>query len=71
MKQGRADQVNSEVESEVESDQDIILEEFGSESESNVESINCEQKPANDPVPLIVQTRFGRYAGNWALSALK
>ena len=64
MKQGRVDQVDSEVESEVESDQDIILEEFGSESASNVESINCEQEPANDPVPLIVQTRFGRYAGN-------
>ena len=23
-----------------------------------------------DPVPLVVQTRYGRYAGNWALSEL-
>ena len=66
MKQGRVDQGGSEVESEVESDQDIILE-----SESDVESINCKQEPANDPVPLILRTRYGRYAGNWALSALK
>ena len=71
LKQGQVNQRGSEVESEVESDQDIILEEFGSESESDVESINCEQETTNDPIPLIAQTRFGRYAGNWALSVQK
>ncbi|CAB4011421.1 Transient receptor potential cation channel subfamily A member 1 [Paramuricea clavata] len=59
--------------SESDSDQDIVLEEFGSESDPESET---EDEPENeqiqtvDPVPLVVQTRYGRYAGNWALSEL-
>lgn len=59
--------------SESDSDQDIILEEFGSESEPESETEDeseSEQIQTVGPVPLVVQTRYGRYAGNWALSEL-
>ena len=64
------DQESSGADSEADSDQDIVLEEIGSESESDVASGN-EQEEVSDPVPLIVRTRSGRYAGNWTLSELR
>ena len=49
--------------SDNESDQDLVLEKFGSESET-------EQLQTIDPAPLVVKTRYGRYAGNWALTLM-
>ena len=71
LKQGQVDEGSNELESDLESEQDIILEEFGTESEPDVESDHEQQQTINDPFPFIIQTRFGWYTVNWALSALK
>ena len=71
LQQGQVDEGSNELESDLESEQDIILEEFGIESEPDVESDHEQQQTINDPVPFIIQTRFGWYTVNWALSALK
>ena len=59
LKQGQVDEESSELESDLGSEQDIILEEFGTESKPDAESDHEQQQTINDPVPLIVQTRFG------------
>lgn len=50
--------------SDDESDHDIVLEMFGSDSET-------EQLPTVEPVPLVIKIRCGCYAGNWALTQLE
>ena len=68
LEQLRIDQRSSD--SDGESEQNHVLEEFGSDSETGDES-EGEQDQTDDPVPLVVQTRYGRYPGNWALSDLQ
>ena len=58
------------VEESSDSEEDIVLEEIGSDSENENES-ESEQQQIAEPIPLVVQTRYGRYAGNWALSKLQ
>ena len=71
LEQQHKDQTSSDIDSD--SDHDLILEEFGSESETGDEheSEHLDTVDTVDPVPLVVQTRYGRYAGNWALSELQ
>ena len=47
-----------------------MLEGFGSDNETESES-ESEQLPTVEPVPLVVKTRYGRHAGNWALTQLE
>ena len=55
------------------SDEDLVLEEFG--DEGNTESAASEDDDHHDdaaePIPLVVRTRSGRYAGNWSLFQLQ
>ena len=50
-----------------ESDQELVLEVFGSESETESE----QQQQILETVPLVIKKHYGWHAGNWALSQLK
>ena len=62
--------MSSDIDSDNEREQDLVLKEFGSESETRDES-ESEQPETVGPVLLVVQTRYGRYAENWTLSELQ
>lgn len=70
LEQKHKDQASSDNDRENESEQDLVLEEFRPESETESKS-ESELLQTVEPAPLVVQTRYGRYAGNWALSELK
>ena len=57
--------VNEDESGDGSDDDDLVVEEIGTESStsSEVES----EAPAVDPLPLIVRTRYGRDAGHWNL----
>ena len=71
MEQLHIDQERSD--SDEESEQNLVLEEFGSDNETGDETGDESQgeEQTVDPVPLVVQTRYGRCAGNLALSNLQ
>ena len=57
------------------SDEDVVLEEFGDESGAESDTTNEEADQNTDrdadPLPLIVTTHYGRNTGHWNLYQLQ
>ena len=57
--------VPSEGESSDSSDEDLVIEEIGTASSGN--ELDDNKMSTDNPLPLVVKTRYGRYAGYWNL----
>ena len=59
-----------EEEEEEESDEDLVIGEIEADSTSDSGSEEENEISTNGPLPLVVKTRYGRYAGHWNLFKL-
>lgn len=67
----RVEPPEEEVEdTEEESDEDLVIGEIESDSTSNSGSDEENDTSTDGPLPLVVSTRYGRYAGHWNLFRL-